>query len=123
MLDAAADDDNHLCEKYITKKQDALKVSWNFGGAVYCNPPYGRKVGDFVKKAFEESKAAPYPIVMLLASRTDTKYFHEYIYHKAKIFFLRGRLKFYDENGKSMNAAPFPSMIVVFNSKEDKENV
>lgn len=50
-------------------------------------------------------------VVMLIPARTDTSYFHEYIYHKAKeIRFLRGRLHF----NESKQGAPFPSMIVVF---------
>lgn len=52
-------------------------------------------------------------VVMLLPARTDTKWFHEYIYNKAEIRFIKGRLKF----GNSKNAAPFPSMIVVFDGR------
>ena len=53
-------------------------------------------------------------VVMLLPARTDTKWFHEYIYNKAEIRFIKGRLKF----GNSKNVAPFPSMIVVFDGKQ-----
>lgn len=53
-------------------------------------------------------------IVMLIPARTDTSYFHDYIYGKAEIRFLRGRLKFEDENGAAMNPAPFPSMVVIY---------
>lgn len=81
----------------------------NLGGwRTFCNPPYGRVIGDWVKKAYEESRNGL--VVMLLPARTDTKWFHEYIYGKAEIRFLKGRLKF----GDSVNSAPFPSMIVVF---------
>ena len=52
--------------------------------------------------------------VMLLPARTDTRAFHEFIYHKAEVRFIKGRLHF----GGSKNSAPFPSMIVVF-GKED----
>lgn len=76
------------------------------GQIVYCNPPYGKVIADWVKKA-AESKTL---VVMLLPVRTDTKWFHEYIYGKAEIRFIRGRLHFND--GKP--SAPFPSMIVVF---------
>ena len=48
---------------------------------------------------------------MLLPARTDTSRFHDYIYHKSEIRFIRGRLKF----GGSKNAAPFPSMLVIYN--------
>ena len=79
------------------------------GGTCWCNPPYGRKIGDWVKKASE----ADATVVMLLPARTDTKWFHEYIYGKAEIRFIKGRLKF----GEAKNAAPFPSMIVIFKKR------
>ena len=73
------------------------------------NPPYGREIGRWVKKA---SEARGGVVVCLLPARTDTKYFHEYIYNnpKAEIRFIKGRLKF----GDSKNSAPFPSAIVIF---------
>jgi site-specific DNA-methyltransferase (adenine-specific) len=79
---------------------------------VFCNPPYGRdNTGLWIKKCFEESKKPGTIVVALVPARTDTKWFHDYIYpSSAQIFFIRGRLKF----GGSKNAAPFPSMIVIF---------
>ena len=76
------------------------------GGTCWCNPPYGRKIGEWVKKASKSNAT----VVMLLPARTDTKWFHEYIYGKAEIRFIKGRLKF----GNSKNSAPFPSMVVIF---------
>ena len=81
---------------------------------MFCNPPYGRTIGLWVKKAYEESKTPNTLVVMLLPARTDTKWFHDYIYGKAEIRFIKGRLKF----GGCKNAAPFPSMVVIF--KENK---
>lgn len=72
------------------------------------NPPYGKEIGKWVKKAYEESLKGT-KVVCLLPARTDTKWFHEYCL-KGKIEFIKGRLKF----GKSKNSAPFPSMVVVF---------
>jgi len=83
-------------------------------GGVFCNPPYGREIGLWVKKAYEESLNGQL-IVMLLPARTDTKWFHDYILNKAEIRFVRGRLKFGDSN----NSAPFPSMVVVYNRPEN----
>lgn len=109
-LDVCADDKNHKCDQYFTREQDGLKQSWD-GHVVYCNPPYGREIGDWVAKCFREVYAVSCKCaVMLLPARTDTKWFHNYIYNKAEIRFIRGRLKF----GGSKNSAPFPSMIVVF---------
>ncbi|GFZ30075.1 hypothetical protein CSC2_06010 [Clostridium zeae] len=78
---------------------------------MFCNPPYGREVGKWVEKAYKESKKDNTKVVMLIPARTDTKYFHDYIYHKVReIRFVKGRLKF----GDAVNAAPFPSVVVVF---------
>ena len=81
------------------------------GEVVFCNPPYGREMPKWIKKCAEESKKPNTTVVMLIPARTDTHAFHEYIYHKAEIRFVQGRLKF----GGSKNSAPFPSMVVVFN--------
>lgn len=112
-LDPCADESNHKCEKYFTKEQNGLIQDWS-QDVVFCNPPYGRNIGEWVKKAFESvsSHTHTHTVVMLLPALTDTKWFHNYIYHKAEIRFIRGRLKF----GGSKNSAPFPSMVVVFRS-------
>lgn len=109
-LDPCANEENHKCEKYYTEEQDGLLQSWK-GETVFCNPPYGRKIGHWVAKSYMEAQDPDTRVVMLIPARTDTKWFHEYIYHKAReIRFIKGRLKF----GDSGNSAPFPSMVVVF---------
>lgn len=108
-LDPCADELNHKCDKYFTEEQDGLKQEWG-GYTIFCNPPYGSVLKDWVKKCHDESKKPNTKVVMLIPARTDTKYFHEYIYNKAEVRFIKGRLKF----GNSKNSAPFPSMIVIF---------
>lgn len=108
-LDPCATKETAKCPKFFTHKEDGLKQSWD-GERVFCNPPYGREIGKWVKKASETTGGVT---VMLIPARTDTKYFHKYIYHKAELRFIQGRLKF----GGLKNSAPFPSMIVVFKSK------
>ena len=111
-VDVASSELNYKCKKHYTQKEDGLVQNWD-NEVVWCNPPYGRKIGEWVKKA-SKSKTI---IVMLLPARTDTKWFHDYIYNKQniEIRFIKGRLKF----GNSKNSAPFPSMIVIFKNKED----
>ena len=116
VLDAAATDKSAKCEKYFTPDTDGLKSSWDCEGTVFCNPPYGRNIGKWVKKAYEEAQKG-ITIVLLIPARTDTNYFHAYIYGKAEIRFIRGRLKFTDENGIERDRAPFPSMVVIYNNK------
>lgn len=107
-LDPCATDENAKCRKHYTKEQDGLQQDWQ-GEVVFCNPPYGREIGKWVKKCHDEA-AKGATVVMLIPARTDTTYFHDYIYDKAEIRFIRGRLKF----GDSKNSAPFPSMVVVY---------
>ena len=111
-LDPCADEYNHKCDLYFDKNTNGLLQSWG-GHNVFVNPPYGREIGNWVEKAFRTNEEHGNLVVMLLPARTDTKWFHEYIYHKAEIRFIRGRLKF----GNSKNAAPFPSMVVIYNQK------
>ena len=80
------------------------------GHRVFCNPPYGKDIKLWVQKCYEESRKENTVVVMLIPARTDTKYFHDFIWKKAEIRFVKGRLKF----GESKNSAPFPSMVVVF---------
>ena len=118
VLDAAATDETAKCKDYFTPETDGLKQSWKrTDGAVFCNPPYGREIGKWVKKAYEESTKHDTTIVLLIPARTDTTYFHNYIYKRAEIRFIRGRLKFTDENGIAGDAAPFPSMVVIYNGR------
>lgn len=109
-LDVCALPNNAKCEKYYTPEIDGLKMPWT--GVCWCNPPYGRKIYKWVEKAYYEMQKENI-IVMLLPARTDTKWFHNFIYKNtcAEIRFLKGRLKFVGAE----NAAPFPSMIVIFN--------
>lgn len=110
-LDACANGTNHKCDKYFSESDDGLKQNWG-GQTVWCNPPYGREIGNWVQKCSQESKQENTTVVMLIPARTDTKYFHEYIYNKqnVEIRFIKGRLRFVG----AAESAPFPSMVVVF---------
>ena len=88
-LDPCATPTNAKCKRYYTIADDGLSKSWK-DEVVFCNPPYGRNIGEWVKKCAEEEA----DVVLLIPARTDTSYFHDYIYGKAKIEFIRGRLKF-----------------------------
>lgn len=102
------------CEKYFTREDDGLSKSWA-NEVVFVNPPYG-DISKWVKKAYEESTQSNATVVMLIPSRTDTRYWHDYIMEGANmIYFVKGRLKFTNHNDKQ-NAAPFPSAVVVFDS-------
>ena len=110
-LDPCASDDNHKCDKYFTEAEDGLLQNWG-GCTVFCNPPYGREVKKWVKKCAEEAKKPNTIVVLLIFARTETSYFHDYIYNKpnVEVRFIRGRLHF----GENKNPAPFGSMVVVF---------
>ena len=112
-LDPCATPENAKCEKYFTKEDNGLIKSWA-GERVFMNPPYGREITSWILKAYKESRNPDTIVVCLLPARTDTKWFHRYC-TKGMIWFIRGRLKF----GENENAAPFPSMIVVFPEKYD----
>ena len=88
------------------------------GRRVFCNPPYGRtSTGEWIRKCYEEAKKPGTVVVALIPARTDTRFFHDYIYHKAEIRFIKGRLK----HGGCKDAAPFPSMVVIFGKEKEHE--
>ena len=111
-LDPCASKENALCKKFYTVQENGLLQNWG-GERVFCNPPYGRKIGEWVKKCYEESLKPNTTIVLLIPNRSDTKWYHEYIHGKARVEPVKGRLKF----GNSKNSAPFPSIWVVFGEK------
>ena len=90
------------------------------GYSVFMNPPYGREIKNWVQKAYEESLKPNTTVVALIPSRTDTQYWHDYIFNKAsEIRFIKGRLKFGDGTG----TAPFPSAVVIWNSNKSTTKV
>ena len=109
-LDPCSTHENAKCDRHFTVEDDGLSRDWG-GYRVFCNPPYGRELSRWVKKCYDESRKPDTLVVMLIPARTDTSYFHDYIYHKAReIRFIRGRLHF----NESKQGAPFPSMVVIF---------
>jgi len=89
-LDAAASSTNHLCENWFgldhpdLTKRDGLTANWNDYGKVWCNPPYGRGIANWVDKAFQCNNL----VVMLLPARTDTKWFHDLLDNGCHIEFI-----------------------------------
>jgi phage N-6-adenine-methyltransferase len=119
ILDVCATRENAKCNNFYAKELDGLKQSWwmNCHGmpfCVWCNPPYSQ-ISEWVEKAYSEASIFT-TVVMLIPARTDTRWFHKYIYKNpgCEIRFIKGRLKF----SGSKNSAPFPSMIVIFRDHE-----
>ena len=91
-LDACANSDNKKCPFYFSKVENGLDQSWA-GHNVWVNPPYSQ-INLWVEKAYLETKNDNTVVVMLIPSRTDTLYFHNFIYHRSEIRFIKGRLHF-----------------------------
>ena len=104
-LDVCATPKNTKCVRYFSKADDGLRLSWA-DERCWMNPPYGREIGKWMKKA-KDSGAL---VVCLVPARTDTAWWHDYVI-KGEVRFIRGRLKF----GGQKNSAPFPSAVVIFN--------
>ena len=118
-LDVCATKENTKCKKYFTKKENGLLQDWG-KHTCWMNPPYGREIGKWVEKAYKSSLNGS-TVVCLVPSRTDTRWWHDFIM-RGEIIFLKGRLKMinrmhkdYRKNGDfKISSAPFPSAIVVF---------
>ena len=124
-VDVCAESDNALLDQYVDEYHDALKCNWGdyctrvhaasryYIHNFFMNPPYSN-VAAFIERMAKESidnKHNRY--VALVASRTDTKWFHEWVLPFAsEIRFIKGRLTF----AGAESTAPFPSLIVVYNT-------
>jgi site-specific DNA-methyltransferase (adenine-specific) len=115
-LDACASIHNTKCANFFTEAEDGLSKDWE-GFTTFVNPPYGRGIDKWIKKAFDESRKDETRVVMLIPARTDTKYWHQYVMRADEIYFLKGRLKF----GECDNSAPFPSAVVVFDGTNQRQ--
>ena len=110
-IDAAASKENALCERYYTQELDALKQDWHKDGKnFWLNPPYGRLIGKFIKKAYEESFKGC-NVVCLIPSRTCTQYFHKYVMGASEIHFIKGRLKFINPSFPSYKEAELLKLV------------
>lgn len=105
--DVCALAENAKCKRFYSPEQDGLAQDWI--GNCWMNPPYGRVIGEWVEKAYHQSKLHASTIVCLLPARVDTRWWHDYC-AKGEVYFVKGRLKF----GTSQHNAPFPSAVVVF---------
>lgn len=106
-LDVCATEANAKAPRFFTKEIDGLAQTWT--GTCWMNPPYGREIGKWIKKAFEASQDHGATVVCLIPSRTDTRWWHSYVM-KGTVEFIKGRLRF----GDATQCAPFPSALVVF---------
>jgi len=109
-VDVCALPETAKCEKYFTPKTDGLAQDWNSNKTYWMNPPYGRQIGKWIRKAYESAQSGA-TVVCLLPSRTDTAWWHDFCM-KGEVRFIRGRL-YFKRNGAA-DRAPFPSAIVIF---------
>ena len=118
-LDAASTEENSLCGTHITQEQDALgDTPWSeyiqTPGAVWLNPPYGRNVGLWVRRAFVESQSSDLCVVVLVMACTDTKWWSNWAWKAEEIRLVTGRIHFLDREGNRKAAAPKGSAVLVF---------
>lgn len=107
-LDVAANAENAKCHRFFTQEMDGLSQSWS--GVCWMNPPYGRELAKWIKKA-HDAMTEGVTTVCLIPSRTNTGWWHDYVM-KGEVRFVRGRPKF----GNANQGLPWPLAIVVFRS-------
>lgn len=123
-VDVCANAENTKCKAYFDRKINGLTTDWGKAlskftdkeKACWMNPPYGRGIDNWIKKAHDESLKGV-TTVALIPARTDTSWFHTYIQGKQEVRFIKGRIKFVDAE----SSAPFPSMIVIFRPPLNKQ--
>ncbi len=108
-LDVCATPENAKCPAFFTAESDGLEMDWD--GVCWMNPPYGRNIGRWIRKALDAS-AKGSTVVCLIPARTDTRWWHDYV-SQAEVRFLRGRL-YFTRSGATVDRAPFPSAVAIF---------
>jgi phage N-6-adenine-methyltransferase len=108
-LDVCATKENAKCSAFFSPEVDGLKEAWH--GVCWMNPPYGSAIRLWMAKAYSSSLEGA-TVVCLVPSRTDTRWWHDFVM-RGEIRFVEGRVSF----GNGENPAPFPSAIVVFRPK------
>ena len=113
-LDPCCTSETAKCNKYFTVKDNGLWRSWG-GEIVFMNPPYGKEISKWMRKAYKEYKRGT-TVVCLVPARTDTKWWHDCSMkvwpHGVRL--LKGRIKFIDQRGNCSGSPTFPSAIIVF---------
>jgi phage N-6-adenine-methyltransferase len=115
-VDVCANRSNAKCPRFYTKAEDGLSKEWE--GVCWMNPPYGREISLWVKKARDSAIAGKNVIVCLLPARTDTRWWHDYVIPRAAVRFVKGRVKF-----SRRGPAPFPSALAVYGDSGKIEEV
>lgn len=116
-IDLAASAENAKCTTFFTIADDALSQQWT--GICWLNPPYGRDIESWIKKAHESALEGA-TVVCLAPARTDTSWWHKYVLPYAEIRYIQGRLRFGNKKGA---AAPFPSAILIFRPGTTNHNI
>jgi len=129
ICDMCATKDNRKCINYygpdhkVKKRRDALQAQWpvtnkdnNF---LWMNPPYGRGIYVWMRKAYVEYINYSRSIVCLVPARTDTKWWHDFVMKATCVYFIKGRIKFDNHS----NSAPFPSALVIYNGQEREKQL
>ena len=111
-LDPCATKENTKCKKFFTNEQDGLRQNWK-GERVFVNPPFS-KIDSWVNKCYKEGIKENTIVVMIIPSRTDTRYWHNYIMKANEIWFCKGRVNFLLEGMKPTHGSTFPLAIIVF---------
>jgi phage N-6-adenine-methyltransferase len=120
-LDPCAYPHTAKCPQFFTKDDDGLAQDWH--GAVFMNPPYGRVIGHWVRKAYLAAQTTADVVVCLIPARTCSRYWHDYCMKAAEIRFVKGRLRFGCQQSDKQDNAPFPNAVIVFRKGDHSPRV
>ena len=121
-VDLCATEENALCDAFVAKEEDCLSVEWAWVAELptrytgWMNPPWGRGIGKFVQRAYEQSKKYGLRVVCLLPANTDTKWWRDWVWKASEVRFVTGRRHFVCEDGRT-GPCPTGACVVVFDPK------
>src|SRR5688572_2906267 len=70
-LDPASTHENAKCSKHYTQAEDGLAQDWS-NEVVFLNPPYGKEIGRWMRKALESADRDGATVVCLVPARSDS---------------------------------------------------
>jgi phage N-6-adenine-methyltransferase len=98
-VDLCADPDNAKCKNWLDR-QVSLDTDWSGEGTAWLNPPYGKDITDWVRKAARTNRR----IVGFLPGRTNAPWWHDHVMQAIELRFVRRKVSF--ANGEGCKGVP-----------------
>jgi len=119
-VDLAANDENALCDRYLTRDRNALSRPWAplFGeGAGWCNPPYSA-IDAWLEKAIIEARQGFTTVFLIPTPNGEQRYADHVLGVASELVFITGRLAFRTPAGEPITGNTRGSCLVAYRAHD-----